>query len=55
QTRQLMSTLEKARASCDAIWEREIEKDKAYAKPERKCKEALQELDKNPLVLDMHA
>ncbi|GJS94844.1 hypothetical protein Tco_0801812 [Tanacetum coccineum] len=33
----------------------EIKKDKAYAKPERKCKEALQDLDKNPLVLDMHA
>ncbi|GJU32917.1 retrovirus-related pol polyprotein from transposon TNT 1-94 [Tanacetum coccineum] len=55
QTRQLMFALEKARASCDAIWEREIEKDKAYAELERKCNEALQDLDKNPLVLDMRA
>ncbi|GJR63221.1 hypothetical protein Tco_1505383 [Tanacetum coccineum] len=35
-TRKLMSTLSKARAYCDAIWERE-------------------DLDKNPLVLDMRA
>ncbi|GJT77642.1 hypothetical protein Tco_1044367 [Tanacetum coccineum] len=54
QTRQLMFALEKARASCDAIREREIKKDKAYAELERKCNEALQDLDKNPLVLDMH-
>nr|GEZ89261.1 hypothetical protein [Tanacetum cinerariifolium] len=31
----------------------EINKDKAYAELERKCNEALQDLDKNPLVLDM--
>ncbi|GJS23239.1 hypothetical protein Tco_0451871 [Tanacetum coccineum] len=29
----------------------EVEKDKAYAELERKCNEALQDLDKNPLVL----
>ncbi|GKC07168.1 hypothetical protein Tco_0998778 [Tanacetum coccineum] len=55
RTRQLMSTLEKARASCDAIQEREIEKNKAYTELERKCNEALQDLDKNPLMLDMRA
>ncbi|GJR88127.1 hypothetical protein Tco_0212138 [Tanacetum coccineum] len=53
RTRKLMSTLSKAGASCDAIREREVEKDKAYAELERKCNEALQDLDKNPLVLDM--
>ncbi|GJU54734.1 reverse transcriptase domain-containing protein [Tanacetum coccineum] len=31
----------------------EVEKDKAYIKLERKCNEALQDLDKNHLVLDM--
>ncbi|GKD79527.1 hypothetical protein Tco_1342148, partial [Tanacetum coccineum] len=55
RTRKLMSTLLKARASCDAIQEREIEKDKAYVKLERKCNDALHDLDKNPLVLDMRA
>ncbi|GKC55817.1 hypothetical protein Tco_1083415 [Tanacetum coccineum] len=55
RTRQLMHALTKARASCDVIREREIEKDKAYAKLESKCKDALQDLDKNPLVLDMRA
>ncbi|GJR70413.1 hypothetical protein Tco_0016478 [Tanacetum coccineum] len=49
------SALKKARASYDAIQEREIEKDKAYAELERKCNEALQDLDKNPLVLDIRA
>ncbi|GKC80280.1 hypothetical protein Tco_1131054, partial [Tanacetum coccineum] len=38
-----------------AIREREIKKEKAYAKLEKKCNEALQDLDKNPLVSDMHA
>ncbi|GJY04947.1 hypothetical protein Tco_0370887 [Tanacetum coccineum] len=50
RTRKLISTLSKAKASCDAIREREVEKDKAYAELERKCNEALQDLDKNPLV-----
>nr|GFA18765.1 hypothetical protein [Tanacetum cinerariifolium] len=36
RTRKLMSTLLKARASCDAIWEKEVEKDKAYADLERR-------------------
>ncbi|GKC40027.1 hypothetical protein Tco_1052411, partial [Tanacetum coccineum] len=30
----------------------EVEKDKAYAELERKCNEALQDLDKNPLEID---
>ncbi|GKB69259.1 hypothetical protein Tco_0930671 [Tanacetum coccineum] len=33
----------------------EIDKDKAYVEIERKCNEALQDLDQNPLVLDMRA
>ncbi|GJS19241.1 hypothetical protein Tco_0447873 [Tanacetum coccineum] len=37
RTRKFMSTLLKARASCNAIREREIKKDKAYAKLEWKC------------------
>ncbi|GKE30553.1 hypothetical protein Tco_1445937 [Tanacetum coccineum] len=37
RTRKFMSTLLKARASCDAIREREVEKDKAYVKLERRC------------------
>ncbi|GJV13039.1 hypothetical protein Tco_1354580 [Tanacetum coccineum] len=41
RTHKLMSTLSKERASCDAIQEREVEKDKAYAELERKCNEAL--------------
>ncbi|GJS67292.1 hypothetical protein Tco_0681856 [Tanacetum coccineum] len=31
-----------------------LDKDRAYAKLERKCNEALQDLDKNPLVSDMY-
>ncbi|GJX73664.1 hypothetical protein Tco_0312259 [Tanacetum coccineum] len=53
KTRKLKSTMSKARASCDAIRERVVAKDKAYIKLERKCNEALQDLDKNHLVLDM--
>nr|GEZ36475.1 hypothetical protein [Tanacetum cinerariifolium] len=55
RTRQLISALAKAKASCDAIREREVEKDKAYAELKRKCNEVSQDLDKNPLVLDMRA
>ncbi|GJW85637.1 hypothetical protein Tco_0158782 [Tanacetum coccineum] len=40
-----------ARASCDAIQEREVEKDKAYAKLERKCNEALLHGEYSRLVL----
>ncbi|GJY19300.1 hypothetical protein Tco_0390791 [Tanacetum coccineum] len=50
-----ISALSKARASCDAIREREVAKDKAYAKLERKCNEALLDLEKNLLVLDMYS
>ncbi|GJX53175.1 hypothetical protein Tco_0281544 [Tanacetum coccineum] len=45
----------KARYSCDTIRERERENDKSYAELEKKCNDALQDLDKNPLVLDMRA
>ncbi|GJT36295.1 hypothetical protein Tco_0926714 [Tanacetum coccineum] len=34
---------------------RELDKDRAYAELERRCNEALQNLDKNPLVFDMRA
>ncbi|GJY21063.1 reverse transcriptase domain-containing protein [Tanacetum coccineum] len=44
-----------SRESCDIIREREIKKDKAYAELEKKCNEALEDLDKNPLVFDMCA
>nr|GEV91379.1 hypothetical protein [Tanacetum cinerariifolium] len=44
-----------ARASCDAIQERKIKRDKAYAEMEKKCNEALQDLDKNPLVSYMRS
>ncbi|GKC81981.1 hypothetical protein Tco_1137698 [Tanacetum coccineum] len=37
RTRELMSTLLEVRAACDAIWERETGKDKAYAEPKAKC------------------
>nr|GEV45727.1 hypothetical protein [Tanacetum cinerariifolium] len=43
RTRKLMSTLSKAKASCDAIRERKVKKDKAYAKLKRKCNKALQD------------
>ncbi|GJY59317.1 retrovirus-related pol polyprotein from transposon TNT 1-94 [Tanacetum coccineum] len=55
RTRELMSTLTKAKASCDAIRERERDKDKEYAELEVKCNDALQDLEKNPLILDMRA
>ncbi|GKB44615.1 hypothetical protein Tco_0889557 [Tanacetum coccineum] len=55
RTQELISALHKARASCDTIREREIKRDKAYAELEKKCNEALQDLDKNPLVSDMHS
>ncbi|GJV41911.1 hypothetical protein Tco_1420351 [Tanacetum coccineum] len=55
-----------SKTSCDAsnpldvdsnpdIHEREVEKDKAYAELERKFNEALQDLEKNPIVLDMRS
>ncbi|GJX80636.1 hypothetical protein Tco_0328785 [Tanacetum coccineum] len=34
---------------------REVKKHKAYAELERKCNEALLDLDKNPLVLDLRS
>ncbi|GKC92814.1 hypothetical protein Tco_1158256 [Tanacetum coccineum] len=34
---------------------REVKRDKAYADLENKCNEALQDLDKNPLVSDMRS
>ncbi|GKE33243.1 hypothetical protein Tco_1452565 [Tanacetum coccineum] len=55
RTRRLIYALHKARASCDVIREREIKKDKAYVELEKKCNEALQDLDKNPLIFDMHS
>ncbi|GJV82878.1 hypothetical protein Tco_1522776 [Tanacetum coccineum] len=55
RTRELISALHKPRASCDAIREGEIKRDKAYAELEKKCNEALQDLDKNPLISDMHS
>nr|GEZ86191.1 hypothetical protein [Tanacetum cinerariifolium] len=55
KTRELNSALHKAKAFCDAIRERDIKRDKAYAKLEKTCNEALQDLDNNPLVFDMHA
>ncbi|GJZ81387.1 hypothetical protein Tco_0646381 [Tanacetum coccineum] len=36
-TRKLMSIMSKVRASCDVIWEREVEKDKAHVQLERRC------------------
>ncbi|GKD64370.1 hypothetical protein Tco_1306478, partial [Tanacetum coccineum] len=54
RTRKLMPTLTNGRASYDDIWESEMEKDKAYAELEKKCNNALQDLDKIPLMLDMH-
>nr|GEW94127.1 hypothetical protein [Tanacetum cinerariifolium] len=53
RTRELVFALHKARASCDIMREREIKKNKAYAELEKKCNEALQDLDENPLVSDM--
>ncbi|GKA79608.1 retrovirus-related pol polyprotein from transposon TNT 1-94 [Tanacetum coccineum] len=41
--------------SVEVLRERERENDKSYAELEKKCNDALQDLDKNPLVLDMHA
>ncbi|GKB61940.1 hypothetical protein Tco_0918126, partial [Tanacetum coccineum] len=55
KTHKLMSTLSKARASYDAIRERDVEKDKGYVELDRKCNEALQDLEKNALVLDMRS
>nr|GEW73252.1 reverse transcriptase domain-containing protein [Tanacetum cinerariifolium] len=62
RTRELIFALHKARASCDTMREscdtmreREIKKDKAYAELEKKCNEALQDLDKNPFVFDMRS
>nr|GEW75848.1 hypothetical protein [Tanacetum cinerariifolium] len=54
-TLKLISTLQKGRYSCNAIRKCEREKDKAYAELDKKCNDALQDLDKNPLVLDMRA
>ncbi|GJQ97417.1 hypothetical protein Tco_0008556 [Tanacetum coccineum] len=53
RTRELISSLYKATASYDAIQARELEKHKSYAKLERKCYEALLDLNKNPLVTEI--
>nr|GEW21282.1 hypothetical protein [Tanacetum cinerariifolium] len=55
RTREVMSTLSEARTACDTIKERERRKDKEYAKMEAKCNDALKDLEKNPLVLDLRA
>ncbi|GJW74808.1 hypothetical protein Tco_0134178 [Tanacetum coccineum] len=55
RTRELISALHKAKTSYDTIRARELDKDRAYAELGRKCNEALQDLDKNPLVSDMRA
>ncbi|GJY32324.1 hypothetical protein Tco_0415819 [Tanacetum coccineum] len=55
RTRELISTLYKAIASYDVIRAKELERDKAYAELEKKCNEALLDLDKNPLVANMRA
>ncbi|GJZ59746.1 hypothetical protein Tco_0615562 [Tanacetum coccineum] len=55
RTRELISALHKAKTSYDAIRARELNKDRVYAELERKCNEALQDLDKNPFVSDMRA
>nr|GEZ58081.1 hypothetical protein [Tanacetum cinerariifolium] len=51
----LASSVLSTKGSYDAIREIEIEKDNEYAECERKCNKALQDLKKNPLVLDMRA
>ncbi|GJX11682.1 hypothetical protein Tco_0201541 [Tanacetum coccineum] len=53
KTHELISALHKATASYDAIRARELEKDEAYVELERKCNEALLDLNKNPLVADI--
>nr|GEW32444.1 hypothetical protein [Tanacetum cinerariifolium] len=55
RTRELIYALHKARASCDAIRERKVKKDKAFAELEKNCNEALQDLNKNPLLSDMRS
>nr|GEV16199.1 hypothetical protein [Tanacetum cinerariifolium] len=55
RTRKLISALTKARSSYDVIQERERENKKAYVKIKKNCNDALQDLDKNPLMVDMHA
>ncbi|GKE15462.1 hypothetical protein Tco_1423039, partial [Tanacetum coccineum] len=52
KTKELISALHKAMASCDAIRDREVKRDKAYVELEKKCNKALQDLDKNHLVSD---
>nr|GEU95937.1 hypothetical protein [Tanacetum cinerariifolium] len=53
RTQELIFALRKAKTSYDATRAREPNKDKAYVELERRCNEALQDLDKNPLVFDM--
>ncbi|GJX56925.1 hypothetical protein Tco_0286822, partial [Tanacetum coccineum] len=53
RTRELIFALHKATTLYDAIRAKELEKDIAYAELERKCNEALHDLNKNPLVADM--
>ncbi|GKE34201.1 hypothetical protein Tco_1453523 [Tanacetum coccineum] len=53
RTWELISALHKATASYDVIQARELENDRAYAKLESKCNEALLDLNKNPLVTEI--
>nr|GEV50067.1 hypothetical protein [Tanacetum cinerariifolium] len=41
RTRELIFALHKAKESCNTMQEREIKKDKTYAKLEKKCNESL--------------
>ncbi|GJZ98090.1 hypothetical protein Tco_0670543 [Tanacetum coccineum] len=53
RTRELMSTLTRLRAECDAIQEKEKVKDMEYAELELKCNDSLGDLEKNRLVVDL--
>ena len=52
-TRDLVRTLQRAREKKDAILAKEKKKDQEFSDLRAKCEEALQDVEKNPLVLDL--
>ena len=53
RTRDLVRTLQRAREKMDTILAKEKKKDQEFADLRAKCEEALEDLEKNPMVLDL--
>lgn len=55
RTRDLIRTVKGAREKMDAILAKEKKRDQEFADLKTKCEEAMKELERNPLVIDLRA